>query len=123
MSVQSDHVDRHWIGREWLRKTRLKLDRMATARRRVPAQRRIDVSYDEMDRDWRATMRRIYDFLDLDISPAAPAMAAYMERSGRHAAFRSHRYRLRSFGLDLEEVRQCFGDHEGDFAAAPMRAA
>ena len=116
MSVHSDHVDARWIGREWLRKTRLKISRMAEARERVPAANRIDVHYDEMDRDWRAVMRRIYAFLDLDMAPAAKAMAAYMDRSERERSFRAHSYRLGTFGLDPNNVRLCFRDYMQDFA-------
>jgi hypothetical protein len=123
MSVQSDHVDRQWIGGEWMRKTRLKLSRMAEARERIPAERRIDVHFDEMDRDWRGVMRSIYDFLDIDMAPAEPGMAAYMARSERRGAFRSHRYRLRSFGLDAEEVRRAFADYMQDFAVRPTASA
>ena len=123
MSLQSDEVDRDWIGREWLRKTRLKLARMAAARRRMPGSRMIDVSFDEMDRDWRGVMGRIYALLDLDIEPAEPAMAAYMARSERRPAFRSHHYRLRSFGLDADEVRDSCADYVEDFAIPPAGQA
>jgi hypothetical protein len=125
MSVQSDHVDRHWIGREWLRKTRLKVDRMAEARERAATtSRMIDVHFDEMDRDWRAVMLRIYRFLDLDITPALAPMAAYMRRSEQDGRLRSHRYRLSTFGLNAEEVRECFTDYMRTFAIpAPLISA
>ncbi len=121
MSVQSDHVDRHWIGREWLRKTRLKVERMAEARARLATNRMIDVHFDEMDRDWQSVMRRIYGFLDMDMAPALGGMAAYMARSAQDRRLRLHRYRLRSFGLDAEEVRGCFADYMREFAIpAPL---
>ena len=59
MSVQSESADPHWIGREWLRKTRLKIDRMRTARSDLPAGRRLDVQYEAMERDWRGEMGRV----------------------------------------------------------------
>jgi hypothetical protein len=116
MSVQSDCADARWIGREWMRKTRLKVDRMTAARAQGPAARMIDVHYDEMERDWRAVMARIYCFLDLDIAPAETAMTAYIARAESNRAFRTHAYDLASFGLQAGEVRECFADYVADFA-------
>src|SRR3546814_10779707 len=81
----------------------------------------IDVHFDEMDRDWHAVMRRIYRFLDLDIVPAEAGMAAYMTRSERDRRFRSHSYRLASFGLDAGDIRESFGDYLSNFAVAGER--
>lgn len=116
MGLYSDHVDRRWIGREWLRKTELKIARMIAARASLRPGRVIDVHYAEMERDWLGAMRRIYSFLDSDISSARPAMAAYMARSERNRRFRSHRYRLQSFGLDADDVRHRFQDYVRDFS-------
>ncbi|WP_431869601.1 sulfotransferase family protein [Allosphingosinicella sp.] len=121
MCLQSDYVDPRWIGREWLRKTELKISRMSGARQGLPAGRMIDVHFDEMDRDWHAVMRRIYRFLDLDIVPAEAGMAAYMTRSERDRRFRSHSYRLASFGLDAGDIRESFGDYLSNFAVAGER--
>jgi hypothetical protein len=115
MKVQSDQADPHWIGREWLRKTRLKVDRMREARAGLPAGRMIDVHYDEMDRDWRAVMSRIYSFLELDIAPAESAMADYIAGTESKSAFRTHRYDLASFGLEAGAVRERFADYVADF--------
>lgn len=106
MLVQSDHVDPGWIGREWLRKTQLKLDRMEEARQQVPPGRMIDIHYEDMDRDWRGEMRRIYAFLDMDMGPAEPAMAAYVDGYERENLFQRHRYQLADFGLDANAVRE-----------------
>ena len=116
MGVHSDHVDPRWIGREWLRKTRLKIDRMSAARAGIPGGASIDVHYHDMERDWRSVMRRIYAFLDMDIEPVKAAMAAYALRSERDRSFRSHRYQLGNFGLEAAEVRQTFEDYVRDYA-------
>lgn len=118
MSLQTDDLDPRWIGREWLRKTELKIGRMAAARESIPAGRMIDVHFDEMDRDWRGVMRRLYRFLDLDIAPAEDAMGAYMARSERDRSFRSHSYRLDSFGLEAGAIRERFRDYLGNFGIA-----
>jgi hypothetical protein len=118
MSLQTDDLDPRWIGREWLRKTELKIGRMAAAREAIPAGRMIDVHFDEMDRDWRGVMRRLYRFLDLDIAPAEEAMGVYMARSERDRSFRSHSYRLDSFGLEAGAIRERFRDYLGNFGIA-----
>lgn len=108
--IYSDHADPHSIGEEWLRKTRLLVDRMRRARETIPADRVIDVHYDEMDRDWRGTMARVYRFLGLDMAPVLPAMEAYQRRTCGLKR-RLHRYRLEQFGLSRERVLEELGDY------------
>src|SRR5690606_11120770 len=108
--IYSDHADARAIGQEWLRKTRLQIDRMRAARDHIPAERRIDVHYEDMDRDWRGTMARVYRFLGLDIEPVLPAMEAYQQRT---AALKRqpHRYSLEAFGLRAGRVVEELGDY------------
>lgn len=108
--LYSDHVDPHGMGQEWLRKTRLQIERMRAARDSIPRDRMIDVQYDEMERDWRGTMQRVYDFLGFDMEPAVPGMEAFLARSAalkRHP----HRYSLEEFGLSAGEVHDQLGDY------------
>ena len=108
--LYSDDVEPARLGREWLRKTELMIERMRDARDAIPRNRMIDVQYDEMDCDWRGTMARIYRFLDLEIEPALPALEAYLERAKalkRHP----HRYSLEQFGLTGAEVADRLGDY------------
>ncbi len=111
MIIHSDTVDPCVIGREWLRKTALQISRMQQARAAIPPARRIDVSFDDMERDWQGVMHSIYRFLDMDIEPALPAMAGYMASSDRALRRNAHRYSLDMFGLDPGEVSDQFVDH------------
>lgn len=124
MIIHSDRVDSGWIGREWLRKTRLQIDRTRKARAMLHPSRAFDVHYAEMDSDWEQVMLRIYDFLDMDIAPALPAMHRYTRAATRQARARPHRYALSSFDLDELAVREHFQDyvkdHDVDF---PMHEA
>ena len=113
--IYSDHVDPKTIGEEWLRKTRLEMERMQAARAMIPAHRMIDVQYEEMDADWRGTMERIYRFLDLDMAPAIAGMEDFVERSQRLKR-RPHRYSLEQFGLTEERVHEELGDYVRRFA-------
>ena len=108
--IYSDHADPSGIGQEWLRKTHLQIERMMAARESIAADRMIDVQYDDMDRDWRGTMERVYDFLDLDIEPAVSGMEDYLDRS-RELKRHPHHYNLEMFGLSPEQVREKMGDY------------
>jgi hypothetical protein len=113
--IHSDAVDPSVIGGEWLRKTALQIARMQQARDAIPPARRIDVSFDDMERDWQGVMRRIYRFLDMDIQPALAAMAGYLASSDRALRRNTHRYSLDMFGLDPGEVNDRFADHTAAF--------
>jgi hypothetical protein len=108
--IYSDRADAHRIGLEWLRKTALMIARMREARDSIPAGRRIDVHYEDMDADWRAVMTRVYRFLGLDIAPALPAMEAYQRRAAALKR-RAHRYSLEEFGLTPQRVLGELGDY------------
>ena len=97
-------------GREWLRKTELMIERMRSARESIPAERMIDVQYDDMDNDWRSSMVRIYRFLDLDIAPALPGMEAYIARTAESKRV-PHSYSLEEFGLGEGEVYERLGEY------------
>lgn len=108
--IYSDHADPRTIGREWLRKTALQIERMRAARDAIPRHRMIDVQYEDMEADWRGTMDRIYDFLSLDIEPPLPAMQNYLERS-RTLKRNPHTYSLAEFGQSDEAVMEKLGDY------------
>jgi hypothetical protein len=109
MKLQTDRLDPHWVGAEWLRKT-VRRERIAhqvrDASPHVPA---IVIDFEAMNRDWRGEIRRLYAFLDLELSaPVEQAMAGYLQQAER-SGFRHHRYRLDHFGLDAERVRTALG--------------
>ena len=108
--IYSDHADPLRLGQEWLRKTRLQVERMTQARAAIPEDRKIDIRYDDMDRDWRGTMARVYRFLDLDMEPAVAGMEAFLDRS-RKLKRRPHRYSLAQFGLTAGQVESELGDY------------
>lgn len=101
--IYSDHADPDAIGAYWLRKTKVMTERMMAARADLPGVRAIDVRYEEMERDWRGAMARIYRFLGLELEPALPAMEAYQKRAAAQRR-RPHHYSLAQFGLTPQEV-------------------
>ncbi len=103
MRVQSNAVDPHWIGREWLRKVVLRQRRTASARARFDGPQ-VDVTFDEINADWRAAMRKVYAMLGMPLLPEAEArMARYLEQK-RHRKLTNHLYSLEQFGLTEAEV-------------------
>jgi len=119
MIIHSDKVDRQGIGREWLRKTELQVERMLQAREAIPSDQRIDVRFEDMERDWGAVMERVYDFLDMDIGSARPAMARYMREAERQRHRHPHRYNLAAFGLDADTVGERFEAYIDTFELDP----
>lgn len=119
--IYSDHADPDRVGREWLRKTELMISRMMRARRDMAPDRVIDVRYEDMDRDWRGTMTRLYRFLGLDMAPAVGGMENYIERS-RALKRTPHRYSLAEFGLREEEVLDRLGAYIRSYDV-PMEGA
>lgn len=102
MVAQSDAVDPHWIGAEWLRKTAYRARAAAAARRGIPNMT-IDIDYADADTSLHAVLDRIYDWLDLEPANLPPPVADV-----RH---RAHRYRLEDFGLDAARVRAATADY------------
>ena len=117
MVVQSDDVDPHWIGREWLHKSELRAARTMAVRESVAPGQQIDVTFEAMNLDWLGVMRRVYAFLDIDIEPAIVPMAAYIDRAHRDHAYADHHYDLADFGLNADEVRERFADYAARFLA------
>jgi hypothetical protein len=116
--IYSDHADPRAIGEEWLRKLAVMIARMRAARSKIPRSRFVDVHYEDMEADWRGTMRRVYDFIDYDIEPALPAMEAYQRRTHQRRR-RPHRYSLEEFGLTPDHVLDELGDYIEAYAIAP----
>ncbi len=74
-------------------------------RERLDARQQIDIHYEEMNRDWRAAMRRVYDFAGIELTSAAEAdMAAWLAHSESENRHGGHRYALADFGLSEHEV-------------------
>jgi hypothetical protein len=100
MRVQSDCADRAAIGAEWLRKTALRNQRLEASL--GSGVEHLALDYDEVSRDWRGAVARVYDFLGRRLSARTEAR---MERFMRTAtAHHGHRYALEAFGLDEQTV-------------------
>jgi phage pi2 protein 07 len=74
-------------------------------RKTIPASQQTDVYYADMNRDWRAEMRRVYEFADMKFTADAEnAMTGWLDESEREGLHSGHRYTLEDFGTTAEEV-------------------
>lgn len=88
----------------------------------LPQEQQMDVHYEDMNRDWRTAMGRVYDFAGMDFTAEAEGtMAAWLAESEREGRHKGHRYALEDFGVTADEVnarmkfyRERYGiPHEG----------
>ena len=119
MVVQSDSVDPHWIGAEWLHKTRHRAAVTEATRPLIDAAQQMDVSFAEMNGDWAAVMQRVLAFVGLDFDAAAQAaMTGYLDRARREHSHAQHHYDLRDFGLDGDAINAGFADYRARYGVA-----
>lgn len=104
MRLQSDAVDRRWIGREWTHKTRRRKEICTAVRTARPDIPQIDTSFAAMNSDWRTEIRRIYAFLELELLPEVENRMDRYLRAAEKSGFRQHSYRASDFGLPLDGV-------------------
>jgi hypothetical protein len=109
MRMQSDQVDPHWIGREWLRKVALRHRRTHAARRRADVPQ-VDVAFTAMNEDWRREMHRVYDMLGVPLTPAVEARMARFVTARRHDRLGGHRYDLADYGASAAQVREALSN-------------
>jgi hypothetical protein len=77
--------------------------RSIAQRAAIPQAQQLDLHYDSMNRDWRATMRSVYHFAGIDFNAEAEqAMDRWLTESESHHG--GHRYSLEDFGLTAGEV-------------------
>jgi hypothetical protein len=119
MTVQSDQVDRGWIGQEWLRKVALRERRIAEARARHDVAS-VDIAFPQMQADWLEQMRKVYATLGLALTDDTQRrMARFMDKRS-HRKLRGHRYDIADYGLSEAQIRRSIGS---DARAGVLAAA
>lgn len=109
-------VDPLWIGREWLAKTDAMLRKTLRVRdERVPPAQQLDVLYEDISRDWRTAVERIYRFLEMPLTEEAlTSMQAWLDGNAQHK-HGAHRYQLADFGLSAAQVEAQLGYYRQRF--------
>jgi hypothetical protein len=81
--------------------------RCMQARQSIPAGQQIDVHYEEMNRDWRAVMQRLYPYFGMELTAdVEQKMAAWLAKSDSEKRHGAHQYALEDFGITGQQVDQ-----------------
>lgn len=100
--------DLHRLGREAANHLRIGVEQAIAARARLGEDRFLDVHHRQLIRDPMGQVRRVYAFLDLELTPDVEKAIGdwqVVNRSGAHGA---HRYTPEEFGLTAAQLRSDF---------------
>ncbi|MEO0971548.1 MAG: sulfotransferase [Pseudomonadota bacterium] len=107
-------VDRHQVGRVAIRYLRDALARNVAARRRLPAERFIDIDYQALMVDPLECVSRVYEAAGFALTDEAQdAMRAYLAQERESHPARRHAYSLADYGLGEADVAEAFDDYSG----------
>ncbi len=107
-ALLADDVDGAAVGRRVADQMANSVERAIVARRAVGEGRVLDVHYRDLIGDTMGTMRKVYDFLELEWSQASVSrMEKWVGANPQHKYGR-HRYTLADFGLDGDELDERF---------------
>lgn len=71
----------------------------------IPASQQLDVYYEDMNKNWRVVMRRVYEFAGVEFTPGVEqALNGWLEHSENENRHGGHRYSLDDFGITKKEV-------------------
>ncbi|HUR51423.1 MAG TPA: sulfotransferase [Mycobacteriales bacterium] len=114
-SAVSDHVDPVAIGREQLDAWTWGMQRVMEVRDRLPADRVVDVQFEDTVAHPVETVEKVYAHLGLDYTPAvADGVRSYLATNPRDK-HGTHTYTLEEFGLERDEVEAAFADYNKRF--------
>lgn len=118
MVRDTDTLDPHWIGEEWLNKAEQMLTKVQALRQQhIPAGQCLDVHYRDLSDDWQSVMQDIYHFIAYPLEPALPSMSAWLASNAQHK-HGVHRYQLSDFGLSEQVVENRLGYYRDAYSIA-----
>ena len=97
--------DPHQIGREVSNHLREGMEHAIAERQRIGEDRFLDVFHWDLNADPMGTIKRVYEWLDLELRPAVEARMAEWQRSNRSGAHGAHAYTAEQFGLSHAQLR------------------
>ena len=118
--IWSQHIDAPELGRQVLERLATDMDASIDARRRLPADRFIDIQYDDLIADPRAELERIHAHFGLAFAPSTRQRVDDFLRADREKK-RSHAYAPEHFGLSAHRIRERFARYIGHYGIAPAR--
>jgi hypothetical protein len=116
-SLGSDHVDPVVAGQRWARKFHDGLYSCMAARDRRWNDRFLDVWYRDVAREPLAQVRRIYAFLERELTPEMErAMQRWVDTNPREGR-PPHEYTLEQFGFSEAGIQEYFAEYRRRFVA------
>lgn len=96
------------LGRELAAHMAEGMQHAIAARARIGEDRFLDVHHAQLSRDPARTVRGIYDFLGLELTPEVEVRMAQWHAANRSGAHGTHRYTAEQFGLSTSGLRDQF---------------
>lgn len=116
--IGSDEVDQKVVGDEMLDYWGSSLDRYLEIRARLPADRIMDVHFDEVVGDVLAVIRRIYARAGRELRPDAIDAMRAKERSQPDHNWGTYSYSAADYGYSRQIIDQRFADYQNRFLDA-----
>jgi predicted TIM-barrel fold metal-dependent hydrolase len=111
----SDAVDAVEIGAQIGAKAIRAVERLMDVRRRVDSEAFLDVLYQDVVADPLKEVRRVFDFIGLDLPPASEAAMQRWLADNRQTKHGIHHYELSDFGLDRSMLDPNFEAYRSRF--------
>jgi len=105
-SIFGTSVDAEQVGRHWLRKNSLMLEKAIEFRRQTPNARITDIFYRQLVEDPISQVERIYKDADLSLDEGLKRRFIDAESQSNPYRYGRHQYRVEDFGLNLEDIRK-----------------
>jgi hypothetical protein len=93
------------LGREIAHHLRIGMEHAMAARARIGDDRFLDVHHRQLAADPMGTVRRVYDWLGLELTPAVEQAVLAWQRDNHPGAHGTHRYTPEQFGLEVGRIR------------------
>lgn len=113
--IGSDEVDPIEIGRQWSGRLQRMMDRCIAVHERLP-ERFLDIRYEALIADPMAQIRRIYDFVGLDLTPAAEERMREWATENSRDKRPVHGYTLEKFGFSEAGLCEQFASYQAFLA-------
>jgi len=117
----SDRVDPIEIGKQFSSKAIRAVERSMKARARLDPGAFLDVLYQDVVADPLKEVRRVYDFIGLELEPETEAIMQLWLRNNTQTKHGVHGYRLEDFGLDRESLDPHFEAYRSQYGV-PVEA-
>ena len=95
----------HALGHEVSEHLREGMERAIEERARIGEDRFLDVHHRELVADPKGTVRRVYDWLGLELTPEVEQAIVRWQEANAMGAKGTHRYTAEQFGLSAEQIR------------------